>query len=108
MMALTMQYAVRVENQQSKELRGVTVAIDNGIEECAKSGDSVLRARNFAVYEIKEPRSYDDQAGVKEHPSLVLAGSVTEKESGPRIDDQSHEREHVGIDLGQRQPTYNP
>src|SRR5262249_26242817 len=72
--------------------------------ERAKPGHTLLRSCHFAINQIKKARADDDQPGVEEHALLVFGGGVAEKERRPGVDHQSHKREHVRGDLGERKP----
>lgn len=96
-----------VEDQQSEELRCIAVAVNHRVEKCAESGHALLCSRDFAIYKVEEAGCDDDQSGIKEHALLVLGRSIAKEESSPGIDHQSHERKHVGIDLGKGKPADN-
>lgn len=63
--------AAGVEDQQSEELRSVTVAVDHGIEEGSEAGYAVGGAGYFSIDQIEEAGEDDDQSGVDEHALLV-------------------------------------
>ena len=67
----------------------------------------MLRAGHSTVHQIKKTGADDHQSGIKKHALLILCRSVSEEECGPGVDHKPHEREHVGIDFGEREPADN-
>ena len=96
--------ATGVEDQESEELAGVGVAVDDRVEESSEAGDAVGGAGDLSVDEIEESREDDDQSGVEKHALLVRGVGGAEQDRSPCVDDQSHEGEDVGIDTGEREP----
>ena len=76
--------AAGVEDQQSEELGGVTVAVDDGVEEGSEAGDAVGGAGDLSVDQIEEAGEDDDQAGVEEHALLVGGVGASRTGSRPR------------------------
>src|SRR5580704_13286906 len=96
--------AAGVEDEQAEELRRVTVAVDDGVEEGSEAGDAVGGAGDFSVDEIEESGKENYQAGVKEQMLLRHRVGGAEQDCRPGVYDESHEGEHVGIDARQGEP----
>ena len=92
------------EDQQTEELAGIAVAVDDRVEEGSEAGDAVGGAGDLSVDQIEEAGEDDYQAGVDEHALLVRSVGRAAQDRGPGIAYQPHEREHIGIDAGERQP----
>src|SRR5581483_2907804 len=93
-----------VINQQSEEQGHIAIAIHDRVEERTKTRNLIRGARYASVHQVKETRSNDDQAGVEEHPSLILSRGVSEQNCRHDVNDQPHEREDVGRNPGQGHP----
>src|SRR5581483_1932396 len=96
-----------VKDEQAQELAGVGVAVDYGIEEGSEAGDAVGGAGDLSVDKVEKAGEDDDQAGIDEH--ALLGGGIgrAEQDGGPGVDDESHERENVGIDAGECEPAHD-
>src|SRR5689334_9420211 len=99
--------AARVVNQQSKEKRHVTVAIDHRIKERAKSCDLTSGARNAAIYHVKDSGADDHQSGIRKQPAIVGGVSIAKKNGGDGVDDQSKKGEYIGGNSGKRKTAHN-
>lgn len=96
-----------VVDQQPKEQGDVGIAVDYGIEKRAEDGDLLRLAGNAAVYHVENAGADDDETGVREHFHVILRVCESKQKGGSRIDDQPHERQHIGRNTGQRQPIHN-
>ena len=96
--------AAGVEDQQTEKLRGVAIAVNDRIEKRSEAGDAVGGAGYLAIHKIEEAGENDDEAGEEKHVPLRGGVGRAEKDRGPSIYHEAHERQHIGIDARQGQP----
>src|SRR5208337_753506 len=96
-----------VKNQESEELGGVAIAVDDGVEKTAEAGHAIAGSSHGAIHQVEETGSDDDQPGVAEHASLTVGVSVAEQKSRDDVDHQTQEGEHVWVYAGQRKPAHD-
>ena len=89
-----------VVDQQADVQRQVRVAVEDGIEEAAEARHLVGGARHAAVHHIEDRGAGHDHAG----PAETARG---EQPRRPDIDQQPEKRQHVGVDLRQREPAHD-
>src|SRR5262249_43751430 len=99
--------AAGVEDEQSQKLRGIAVAVDDGIKEGAEAGDAVGGAGDLSIDKVKKPRTDDDESRIAEHAGLVLAVSGPEHESGDGVYDQAEKSKEIRVDAGECQRADN-
>jgi hypothetical protein len=99
--------AARVVNEQAEEDGYVGVAVHHRVEERAEDGDLVGLARHPSVHHVEDARADDDETRVEEHAVGVVSAREAEETRRDDVDDQPEEGQHVGRDLGQRQPVHD-
>ena len=89
-----------VPDQQAHQQRQIRIAVQHRIEEAAEARDAIGFAGHAAVHHVEQSRADDHHAGPAE-----LSGG--QQDSRADVDHQAQEREHVGMDPGERQPAHN-